>query len=198
MSPRRTDARARVVAAAAEMMARHGLNSTSIREMARRAEAPLGSTYHHFPGGKQQVVAEAVRHAGERIDAAIAEHLRAGPAAGLRGFLAMWRERLERSAFHGGCPVLAAAVEEPLDPESEGAAAVAAEVFAQWERRLRDALADAGVADSCAAELATVIVAAVEGAVVLSRARRALGPFDRVAAQLERLVAEAVGEAPRR
>ncbi|MCD9032971.1 TetR/AcrR family transcriptional regulator [Luteimonas sp. Y-2-2-4F] len=192
MSPRRTDARARVVAAAAEMMARHGLNSTSIREMARRADAPLGSTYHHFPGGKQQVVVEAVRHAGERVDAAIAEHLRAGPAAGLRGFLAMWRERLERSGFHGGCPVLAAAVEEPVDAESEGAAAAAAEAFAQWERRLSEALAEAGVAAPRAAELATLIVAGVEGAVVLARAHRELGPFDRVAAQLERLVAEAV------
>jgi hypothetical protein len=54
MSNRHTHPRGRVVVAAVEMLARHGLNATSIREMTKRAEAPLGSTYHHFPGGKQR------------------------------------------------------------------------------------------------------------------------------------------------
>ena len=67
MTAHQPDARQRVVETAAEMLARHGLNATSIREMARRAKAPLGSTYHHFPDGKQQVVVEAVEFARSRI-----------------------------------------------------------------------------------------------------------------------------------
>ena len=86
MPPRQSDARQRVVMAAAEMLARHGLNATSIREMAKRAEAPLGSTYHHFPGGKQQVVVEAVKFAGARVSAGLDHYLKAGVVAGLRGF----------------------------------------------------------------------------------------------------------------
>ena len=56
--------RERVVVAASAMLAQHGLNATSIRETIKRAEAPLGSTYHHFPGGKHQLVVEAVELAG--------------------------------------------------------------------------------------------------------------------------------------
>ena len=66
MSPRQSDSRQRMLIAAAEMLARHGLNATSIREMAKRAEAPVGSTYHHFPGGKQQVLVEAVHACSKR------------------------------------------------------------------------------------------------------------------------------------
>lgn len=192
MSPRQSDARQRVVAAAAEMLARHGLNATSIREMAKRANAPLGSTYHHFPGGKQQVVAEAVRLAGTRVGAGLDRHLQAGAAAGLRGFLAMWRDVLLRSDFRIGCPVMAAVVEEPIDDIAEAALQAAAGVFGEWERRLAAALEAEGVAAEPAADLATFIVAGVEGAIVLSRAQRDIAPFDRVAKQLEGVVRTAV------
>ena len=59
VSPRPSDAPQRVMDAAAQMLARVGLNATSIREVTKLAEAPLGSTYHHFPGGKQELLARA-------------------------------------------------------------------------------------------------------------------------------------------
>lgn len=136
MPPRQSDARQRVVMAAAEMLARHGLNATSIREMAKRADAPLGSTYHHFPGGKQQVVVEAVKFAGARVSAGLDHYLKAGVVAGLRGFLSMWRDLLVRSDFRIGCPVMATAVDEPIDDLAEDALAAAAAVFSDWERKL--------------------------------------------------------------
>ena len=102
MTAHQPDARQRVVETAAEMLARHGLNATSIREMARRAKAPLGSTYHHFPDGKQQVVVEAVEFAGARVAASLDHHLKAGAISGIREFLVMWRSILLQSGFHVG------------------------------------------------------------------------------------------------
>lgn len=188
MSSRQSDVRQRVVMAAAEMLARHGLNATSIREMAKRAEAPLGSTYHHFPDGKQQVIVEAVTFAGARVCAGLDRHLQSGSVAGLRGFLAMWREILVRSKFHVGCPVMAVAVEEPLDEELEEVLAVAAAAFSAWEGKMANALRADGLGRKAAEELATLIVASVEGAIVLCRAQRNIAPFDRVAKQLETFV----------
>lgn len=188
MSSRQSDARQRVVMAAAEMLARHGLNATSIREMAKRADAPLGSTYHHFPEGKQQVIVEAVTFAGARVNAGLDRHLQAGSIAGLRGFLAMWREILVRSKFHIGCPVMAVAVEEPLDEDAEEALATAAAVFSDWEKKLITALRADGLGRKTSDELATLIVASVEGAIVLCRAQRSIAPFDKVAKQLEAIV----------
>ncbi|ARU25485.1 MULTISPECIES: TetR/AcrR family transcriptional regulator [Ralstonia solanacearum species complex] len=191
MPPRQSDARQRVVMAAAEMLARHGLNATSIREMAKRAEAPLGSTYHHFPGGKQQVVVEAVKFAGARVSAGLDHYLKAGVVAGLRGFLSMWRDLLVRSDFRIGCPVMATAVDEPIDDLAEDALAAAAAVFSDWERKLVASLEAQGRDRASASGLATLIIASVEGAIVLCRAQRSIAPFDSVAEQLEALVSRA-------
>ncbi len=189
MSPRQSDARQRVVSTAAEMLARHGLNATSIREMAKRAEAPVGSTYHHFPGGKQQVVVEAVQFAGAQVSASLERYLQAGTAAGLRGFLGMWREILLRSDFRLGCPVMAAAVEEPIDEIAAEALSAAAQVFSDWEAKLAASLATQGHRPESASRLATLIIASVEGVIVLCKAHRSIAPFDQIAGALERLVA---------
>ena len=184
MSPRQSDARQRMVGAAAEMLARHGLNATSIREMAKRAEAPLGSTYHYFPGGKQQMLVEAVQLAGAHVDTGLARHLQAGFAAGLGGFLAMWREILLREQFRVGCPVMASVVEEPIDDVAEPVLDAAAAVFDGWIARLSQALQAQGRTREAAEGFATLAVAGVEGAIVLCRAQRDIAPFDRVARQL--------------
>ena len=190
MSARHSDAPQRVVAAAAEMLATYGLNASSVREVAKRAQAPFGSTYHHFPGGKQQVLAEATTLAGTKVDALLDACLQGASSDGLSLFLAAWRERLIRSDFHVGCPVLAAAVEEPIDDAPDDARRAAAEVFARWEARLTDALSRGGRAPEQANGMATMIIASIEGAVAMSRATRDIGPFDRVAAQLVSLVAD--------
>jgi len=192
MSARQPGVRQRVVEAAALVLAQHGLNAASIREMTKRAEAPFGSTYHHFPGGKQQVVVEAVRLAGTRAGEGLDRHLQSGPTAGLSGFLASWRSTLVRSDFRIGCPVMAAAVEEPIDDVAEGALDAAAQVFAAWEAQLAVSLHAHGCDRDRAAQLATLIIASVEGAIVLCRAQRSIAPFDRVGTQLTRIVDGAV------
>ncbi len=188
MSPRHSDAPQRVVSAAEDMLARVGLNATSIREVSKLADAPLGSTYHHFPGGKQELLAKATRQAGDKVDALLERVLQAGAADGLRQFLAMWRERLLRAQFQAGCPVLAASVEEPVDAVAHEVRDAAAEVFARWEARLGEALERGGHAPAQAATLATLIIASVEGAVAMCRATQSIEPFDRVSAQLLELV----------
>ncbi|UBT80435.1 TetR/AcrR family transcriptional regulator [Pseudomonas amygdali] len=188
MNSRQPGVRQRVVEAAAAMLAQHGLNAASIREMTKRADAPFGSTYHHFPGGKQQVVVEAVNMAGARVSAALEGHLQSGSVAGLSSFMADWRATLLRSNFRIGCPVMAAAVEEPLDDIASGALDAAAQVFKTWETLLATSLLAHGCDRSRAAQLATLVIASVEGAIVLCRAQRSIEPFDLVCAQLIQIV----------
>ena len=182
------DSRQRMVVAAADMLARHGLNATSIRELAKRADAPLGSTYHHFPRGKDQVIVEAITLAGARVDAGLELYLQAGNPAGLGQFIANWRDILVRSKFRIGCPVMAAAIDEPLVAEGDAPREAAAKVFAGWRRRLEKAFVSEGVGKDEAADLATLVIASLEGAVVLCRAEQSIEPFDRIARQIESLV----------
>ncbi|MGW3665743.1 TetR/AcrR family transcriptional regulator [Streptomyces sp. NPDC005141] len=189
-----TPSRARIVAGAADMISRRGLSATSIREMAKHAKAPLGSTYHYFPEGKQQLATEAVRYTGDWVARSLRNELEAGPAAGLNAFLALWRKIVVDTDFHAGCPVLAVAIEEPPADEVPPALAAAAEVFEQWEDLLAGSLREHGADNERAAQIATLIVAAVEGTVAMCRAKRSTEPLDRTAAQLQALIATVVGE----
>jgi AcrR family transcriptional regulator len=182
----KAESRQRLVAGAADMMRRRGLNATSVRELAKHARAPLGSTYHYFPGGKYQLAAEAVQWADDLTARALIKELRAGPLAGLRGFLLMWRKILTDSDFGAGCPVLAASVEDPPDDGTAPRDAAAA-AFGNWTSILAQSLRDHGASD--ADRVAVLIVAAVEGSVAMCRAQRSTDALDNVAAQLESLVA---------
>ena len=176
------------MAGAADMISRRGLNATSIREMAKHAEAPLGSTYHYFPEGKQQLATEAVRFTGEWVARSLHKELEAGPAAGLRAFLALWRKIVVESDFHA----LAVAIEEPPADGIPPALVAAAEVFERWEDLLASSLRAHGAEAGQAAQIATLVVAAVEGTVALCRAKRSTEPLDRTAEQLQALVTAAI------
>lgn len=184
--------RERIVAGAADMISRRGLNATSIRETAKHARAPLGSTYHYFPEGKQQLATEAVRHTGDWVARALRKELEAGPVAGLRAFLALWRKIVVDSDFRAGCPVLAVSIEEPPADETPTALAAAADVFGVWESLLADSLCEHGAEREQAAQLATLVVAAVEGTVAMCRAKRNTQPLDHTAEQLQALVLAAI------
>lgn len=187
--------RERIVAGAADMISRRGLNATSIRELAKHAKAPLGSTYHYFPEGKGQLATEAVRYAGGAVARILRKELEAGPVAGLRAFLALWRGIVVESDFRAGCPVLAVSVEEPAAGEVPPALAAAAEAFEDWERLLAEALREHGADPERAPGLAALIVASVEGAIAMCRAKRSMRPLDQVAQQLETLIAGALDRA---
>jgi AcrR family transcriptional regulator len=191
MSDSAGDSRTRLVVGAADMIRRRGLAATSVRELAKHARAPLGSTYHYFPGGKQQLAAEAVRFTGDVVTRTLAAKLTEGPLAGLRAFLSWWRKVLLSTDFRAGCPVLAVSIEEPDDEDTEPLAA-AAEVFATWELLLANALRDAGAGAEDAERVATLIVAAVEGTIAMCRAKRSIEPLDRITGQLEMAIETAI------
>ena len=182
------NARTQLVAGAADMLRRRGLHAASIREVARHSGAPLGSTYHYFPGGKEQLVTEAVRFAGDTVTRALRDRLAAGPVEGLRSFLALWRDVLISTDHEAGCPVLAVAVQEPDGPAVEAAA----EVFRGWAALLAASLEEHGVTGERARRLATLVVTAAEGAVAVCRAERSTRALDDVAAELDALLTSAI------
>ncbi|GLQ30737.1 TetR/AcrR family transcriptional regulator [Litoribrevibacter albus] len=186
------EARQRLVATAADMLRRRGMNATSIRELAKAAKAPLGSTYHYFPEGKKQVVLEAVEFAGNRVTELIIQAFKHGPIAGLDAFLAMWRKIIEQSEFNAGCPVLAVAMEEAINEEIEAAHLLASKVFDSWQSLLAESLSEHGVEKSEADQLATLFIASAEGAIAMCRAQKRIEPFDQVTAQLKKILESAI------
>jgi AcrR family transcriptional regulator len=175
-----SDVRDRMVAGAARLLAQHGLQATSFSDVLELTGAPRGSVYHHFPDGKDQMVAAAVDLAGARAIGYLEGLGGASVVAITDGFLGLWREVLTRSQLSAGCAVLAVTVAT----DSPALLDRAAEVFRAWRARLTELLADAGLNATDAAAFAATLVAASEGAVVISRAEQSLDAFDLVAGQL--------------
>src|SRR6478752_5058611 len=107
--PRR-NVRAEMVAGAARLLASKGLEGTSFAEVLAAVGAPRGSTYHHFPGGKTELVGAALDLARDQA-MAVMEPMRGQPAAAVvRRFLSLWRQLLEVTDLRTGCAVLAVTV----------------------------------------------------------------------------------------
>ena len=174
------EVRQRMAESAAVLLAKQGVQATSFADVLERARAPRGSVYHHFPGGKDQLVAAALEVAGGRLRDLLDSWAGGSPTSVTSRFLDAWRLVLTRSDFGAGCAVVAVTVAA----DSPDLIAQAAAIFRDWRRRLAVLLESAGVPAATAGSFAATLVAASEGAVVLSRAERSMEPFDQVAAHL--------------
>jgi TetR/AcrR family transcriptional repressor of lmrAB and yxaGH operons len=179
-----TTTRDRVVAVAAELFRARGVTGTGLMTILERAKAPRGSLYHHFPGGKDELVLEALRFEAARIHTDLRAVLPVceDESAAIHAFVEGLARSLERSEFRLGCPVSTAALE--LAAESEAVRAVCAEAYDVWQQLLCDRLGEFGYAPGAAASRAELILATVEGGMLLARARRDADVLRRLAASL--------------
>ncbi|MFC9894726.1 TetR/AcrR family transcriptional regulator [Nocardia sp. NPDC127579] len=181
--PRLPDARARMITGAIDSLRVHGASATSIDRVLAATGAPRGSVYHHFPGGRTELLGRALDAAGATMSEYI-EHLTRthDPMTALEQFAALWRHTLCESDFRAGCPVFAIAVETNDDaPELAG---TAAEIFARWHRALTEQLLRHDYPPARATRLASLTVAAIEGAIVLCRIHRETTPLEDTVTEL--------------
>jgi TetR/AcrR family transcriptional regulator, lmrAB and yxaGH operons repressor len=181
-----TETRARMVAGAARLLAERGLQETSFSEVLELTGAPRGSIYHHFPDGKDQLIASAIDLAGSHAIALIERSAGQSAEEVTTHFLGMWREVLVRSNYRAGCSVLAVTIAT----DSPDLLDHAATVFRTWRQRLAELLKEGGLEPQDAARFAALLIASTEGAVVLSRAEQSMEPFELVVEQLSSQVRE--------
>jgi AcrR family transcriptional regulator len=179
----RTDVREQMTRSAAVLFGERGFSGTGLRDIIAHSSTPRGSIYHHFAGGKAELAREAVRYAADAVAGPVGDAARSGdPIATLHAWLQYWRDALEASGFRAGSAVLAVAAEPD---EQTGARAAAAAAFEGWADAFAATLHGAGVKRKKAARLATLTVAAIEGAVVVCRARGDTVALDHVGRELE-------------
>jgi AcrR family transcriptional regulator len=169
-----------MVNGAVRLLATSGVEGTSFHEVLAATGAPRGSLYHHFPGGKSELLHAALDVASDHGLAAM-EATRGKPAVVVVDrFLALWRELLQRSQLRAGCAVVAVTVAAGDDELLDHAGAI----FLAWTELLAELCTAGGLAAEPARKLAVTVVAATEGAVALCRAERSMEPFEDVAAVL--------------
>ncbi|MER6995551.1 TetR/AcrR family transcriptional regulator [Streptomyces sp. NPDC000410] len=183
-----TSTRDRIVVAAARLLQRQGYVGTGIKQIAKEAEATLGSVYHFFPGGKEAVAVAAINYSGEEFAAVLREALDSedDPGAAVEACARQLAEGLRESGWTDGCPVTAAAL-ETLGTES-GIQQACADALRGWEQMVADKLLRSGFQARDARELATTVIGALEGAEVTAQVNRSEEPLRVTGRQLARLM----------
>ena len=180
--------RARMIEATAGLLQRHGFYGTGVNDVVRDSGAPKGSLYFHFPGGKEQLAAEALRFAAAQWRDALAAATLTAPttADALDAALRYLGSELEASAFRDGCPVATAALDAAAS--SDAVREACADGYRIWTELITARLVADGRDRDEAAGLASFILAAIEGALLLARVYRSTAPLAEVARRCRALL----------
>jgi AcrR family transcriptional regulator len=183
-----TTTRDRILDASSELFRRQGLTGTGIKQILAQADAPFGSLYHHFPGGKDQLAAETIERAGAYYGQLVAEKIAEQPdlISGIRAAFLGAGEALEETDYADACPIETVALE--VASTNEPLRRATAEVFESWLAALTALLTHEGVEPANARALAHTVVSALEGAFVLARAARRTDALDACADAMATLV----------
>jgi AcrR family transcriptional regulator len=165
-----TDTRDRIVQASAELMRHQGFAATGIKQIVTNAQAPFGSLYHFFPGGKEQLGAEAIRTSGALYELLIPAVFDPAPdlVRAVRAFFAGAAEHLRETGYADACPIATIALE--VASSSEPMRFACADVFDRWIAAGVPRFTAAGLSEATARELVIGMICALEGAFVLARA----------------------------
>jgi AcrR family transcriptional regulator len=176
---RRSPARARMVRSAGILLRERGIHGVGLREVVTHSGGPRGSLGRYFPGGKTQLMTEAMdvvlAALFDETDRALAEAESFPDAIGV--IVAPWRRVLVDHSFAMGCPLAATIIDAADNDELRGHVSG---LLARWQDAVAKVYVRFGDTPAIAAEQATVLLAALEGALILARARRSIEPLDTV------------------
>jgi len=192
--PRVTSSRSDMVRTMARLLRRQGYSATGWRQVVAESGAPWGSQAHHFPGGKQQLAAEAVAASGSSYERMLRAALEgSGPSEAIRAWAELAADHLESTNWLEGCPIATVALEQGAVSEPVGGAC--GRVLKSWQAVITSSLEEHGLGTEQAGNLATLVLAGIEGALLLSKALQDHAPLTTVGVELASVIAARIEEA---
>jgi AcrR family transcriptional regulator len=167
----------RIVRSMAELLRVQGYAATGIQQLAAAAQAPTGSIYHHFRGGKREVAAAALRESGaayiQLLPLLLDRH--SDLATAIEAAFEAAADDIANTGWANMCPVVTVAGEiADTEPELRQ---VAAKVIASWAEEGSRYLAGRGLSQADARAAMYALLAALEGGFMLARAQRTAEPL---------------------
>lgn len=172
-----SDTRDRLIRSTSRLLRTQGYAATGLNQVMAEADAPKGSMYFHFPGGKVELAAAAVDQFAERATRRMDQHLSDHDTVrgAVTAIFDAYVEHLDRTGYTEGCAVASVA----LDAAATHAtlAEVTSRAFRRWIGTLASALEAEGRTPSQAHALATLIIATIEGTIVMAKAEHSTEPI---------------------
>ncbi|HVE95248.1 MAG TPA: TetR/AcrR family transcriptional regulator [Acidimicrobiales bacterium] len=187
--------RERIIEASSTLFMERGYSGSGLKQISEASSAPIGSLYHFFPGGKEELAAETLRSSGAAYQELVESVYDSAPdiVAGVRDCFAAAAAVLRETDYADACPIATVALE--VASSDERLRLVTAEVFEAWLVSATTRLRQAGVNAARARELATVLVAALEGGFLLSRAAKDTAAMEAIGRTMVQLVEAALESA---
>jgi AcrR family transcriptional regulator len=169
--------RDRIVAAAAQLYGRYGYTGVGLKQVATESGAPIGSLYHFFPGGKDELAAAALRLSGAGYQLLVEGILENMPelASGIEQSFALAAETLAASGYVDACWIETVALE--VASTNEPLRVVTAEIFERWIDSAAAWVESHGVPPEEARALGIAYITGLEGAFILARSLRSPEPL---------------------
>ncbi|MER5932669.1 TetR/AcrR family transcriptional regulator [Streptomyces sp. NPDC002054] len=181
--------RDRLIRTASRLMQHGGYETTPVKQLVKEAGATLGSLYHFFPGGKQELAVAALAFGGEEfaemLSTGLASHT--DPAEAVEAVAVLLAEALRDSDWRDGCPVTATALESVGRlPDLQAACETA---FAHWRQLVEERLLAGGFSAEDSRDLAMTVISTLEGAETAAQVGQSQTPLLLAGRHLARLIA---------
>lgn len=184
--------RDQIIQTTCELLELQGYHATGLNQIIQESGSPKGSLYHYFPGGKEELAAESLRRVGQIVLERIRQNLAeaADAAEAVEMFIQRIAASVEQSGFRAGGPITTVALETASS--SERLREECQHIYAGWQAAFADKLISAGMDEIRARRLAQVIIAAIEGGIILCRTERSRTPLEAVAEAIGMMVRQSV------
>lgn len=180
--------REQIITTTCQLIELQGYHATGLNQILAESGTPKGSLYYYFPDGKDGLIEEAITYTSSIIMGRLREGMDAheSAAAAIPAFLRNLAHYVQLSGFQAGGPITAVALEAASTNERLNTACRTA--YGQWQGVIEQKLLADGYEAVRAARLAKMVIALIEGAIILSRTERNVAALLNAAAELELLL----------
>jgi AcrR family transcriptional regulator len=153
-----TDTKDRILETTAELFRRYGYTGTGMKQIVTEANAPFGSLYHFFPGGKAELGEQVIARSGQMYRELFEAIADGAPdlVSGIEDFFAGAAEVLVATGYEDACPIATVALE--VASTSEPLRKATAAVFESWIAAGGERATAAGLDEGAARRLAITLI----------------------------------------
>jgi TetR/AcrR family transcriptional repressor of lmrAB and yxaGH operons len=180
--------REQIIEATCELMEMQGYHATGLNQILAESGAPKGSLYYYFPEGKVELGLEAIASSSRMIEGRIRAVMTEfdDPVTAVTTFITGLAEQIELSGYRAGGPITAIALESAStnDPLREACH----QAYRSWQEVFAEKLKEGGFSEARSRRLAAIIIAVLEGGIILCRSQRSPQPLLDIAEEMEALL----------
>ncbi|MBC7812881.1 MAG: TetR/AcrR family transcriptional regulator [Burkholderiales bacterium] len=183
-----TNARDQIIEKTCNLLELQGYHATGLNQIVQESGSPKGSLYYYFPGGKEELTAEALNYVGQLVLNRIKENLAFSddPAEAISAFILNIGRGVVASDFRTGGPITTVALETAAT--NERLREVCQQIYDSWQAVFEGKLISNGYPQEQAEGLAALVIAAIEGGIILCRTKRSSKPLEQVSEQIGTLI----------